>query len=96
MTKYIFVTFSDCTLQYSLLHTADNDQARAMCIVGVEVCSLPATMRCSALSLSCLSSLVSTLLLLTAIVCLLGPGGGEADDVVRLNNQYDVNSDAWL
>merc|ERR1712061_74717 len=43
--------------------------------------SLPATMRCSALSLSSLSSLVSTLLLLTAIVCLLGPGGGEADDV---------------
>ena len=53
-------------------------------------------MRCSALSLCSLSSLVSTLLLLTAIVCLLGPGGGEADDVVRLNNQYDVNSEAWL
>ena len=80
-------------IQYSL-HTADNDQARAMCIVGVgEVGSLHATMRCSTLSLCSLSSLVSTLLLITAIVCLLGPGGGEADDVVRLNNKYDVNSD---
>ena len=64
------------------------------CIVGVgEVGSLHATMRCSTLSLCSLSSLVSTLLLITAIVCLLGPGGGEADDVVRLNNKYYVNSD---
>ena len=54
------------------------------CVVGVgEVGSLHATMRCSTLSLCSLSSLVSTLLLITAIVCLLGPGGGEADDVVR-------------
>ena len=78
-------------IQYSL-HTADNDQAREshVCIVGVgEVGSLHATMRCSTLSLCSLSSLVSTLLLITAIVCLLGPGGGEADDVVRLNNKYD-------
>ena len=81
-------------IQYSL-HTADNDQARAMCIVGVgeEVGSLHATMRCSTLSLCSLSSLVSTLLLLTAIVCLLGPGGGEADDVVRGSTTNMMNSD---
>ena len=82
-------------IQYSL-HTADNDQAREshVCIVGVgEVGSLHATMRCSTLSLCSLSSLVSTLLLITAIVCLLGPGGGEADDVVRGSTTNMMNSD---
>ena len=87
----LFLTVHYSTVSSTLLTTTKPKPC-----VGVEVCSLPATMRCSALSLCSLSSLVSTLLLLTAIVCLLGPGGGEADDVVKLNNQYDMNSDAWL